>query len=304
MSNAMTNTYTPARRIGWPNLNAWLPLALLPSLVVACAWNWPAWAFMWALAFAIYAGLKWLTFAASPIARHTSTARVRDYLLLWPGMDADAFLDESRRVTRPAAAEILSAIAKLGVGVTLLTVSSRLTDVDPVLAGWMGASGVVMTLHFGLFHVISILWRLAGVEAVPLMHSPMLAHSLGDFWGARWNLAFRDVAHRFVFHPLHARVGSTAAMLAVFLVSGLVHDLVMSPAARGGWGLPTMYFLLQGAGVVIERSKFGRRVLKRHDILSRVFAGSVILAPLPLLLNRPFIDRVVVPMLLAWGANS
>ena len=44
---------------------AWLPLVTLPVAAVWLAAEWPSWVFMWVLAFSIYAGLKWLGFAAS-----------------------------------------------------------------------------------------------------------------------------------------------------------------------------------------------------------------------------------------------
>lgn len=43
-------------------LSAWLPLAVLPCAVGVFLSDWPSWVFMWALAFSIYAGLKWLSF--------------------------------------------------------------------------------------------------------------------------------------------------------------------------------------------------------------------------------------------------
>src|SRR4029077_16004410 len=90
--------------------------------------------------------------------------------------------------------------------------------------------------------------------------APLRSASLGEFWGKRWNLGFRQLAHELFFHPLHRRLGADAAGFLVFAVSGLIHDLVISLPARGGYGLPTLYFLLQGARMTIEHSRFGRRV--------------------------------------------
>src|SRR5690242_9799595 len=65
------------------SLRGWPPLLLLPVAVVLLAPpEWPRWAFMWALAFSIYAGCKWLTWrrtpaAAAPWWRHVG------YLFAW-----------------------------------------------------------------------------------------------------------------------------------------------------------------------------------------------------------------------------
>src|SRR5688572_19094628 len=93
-------------RSDWNQLQAWLPAIALPGAVVWPCSEWPSWALAWALAFSIYAGLKWLTFSLSRAAQHVSIWRSLDYLLLWPGMDAHAFL-ESTPVTAPRAWEWL-----------------------------------------------------------------------------------------------------------------------------------------------------------------------------------------------------
>ncbi len=85
--------------------------------------------------------------------------------------------------------------------------------------GWLGMLGLIFLLHFGLFHVLSCVWRSAGIQAVPLMNQPNRANSLAEFWGQRWNLAFRDLTHRYLFRPWQRRFGSTAALSISFLVS-------------------------------------------------------------------------------------
>jgi hypothetical protein len=68
--------------IGWP------PISILPLIAIASRNLLPAWAFMWILSFAIFVGLKWLSWwkARTRIA-HTAW-RSTAYLLAWPGMNA------------------------------------------------------------------------------------------------------------------------------------------------------------------------------------------------------------------------
>ena len=89
--------------------------------------------------------------------------------------------------------------------------------------------------------------------------------------------------------------------MAVFLVSGIVHDAVISIPARAGFGLPTLYFVIQGVGVLFERSRAGKGLGTRSGVTGRVFCAAVTLGPIFLLFHRPFVERVVVPMLAALG---
>jgi alginate O-acetyltransferase complex protein AlgI len=134
------------------------------------------------------------------------------------------------------------------------------------------------------------------------MQAPLLATSLSEFWGRRWNLAFRDLVHAYLFRPLAPRIGATYAMLAVFLASGIMHDLVITLPARGGWGGPTLYFLIQAAGALAERSRRGRRLGLGSGIVGRLFSGALLVLPLPLLFPAAFVERVVLPFLVALGA--
>jgi hypothetical protein len=164
-------------------------------------------------------------------------------------------------------------------------------------------TGVIFTLHFGTFHLMSLAWRRLGVDVTPIMRNPFKSTSLADFWGRRWNTAFHELAARFTFEPLRARVGASAAALVVFLVSGVVHELVISLPAGGGYGLPTGYFLLQGLGVAGERSRQGRRLGLGRGWRGRLFTALVAAGPAYWLFPLPFVHRVILPMLAAIGAR-
>src|SRR5262249_15836011 len=130
----------------------------------------------------------------------------------------------------------------------------------PWLAGWVGFLGMLLLLHFGSFHVLALFWQRRGVAAQPIMRSVLLARSPADFWGRRWNMGFHALMHDHVFRPLRHRLSIPGCTFISFTVSGIIHDLVISLPARGGYGLPTLYFLLQGLAVLGGRSGLGRRL--------------------------------------------
>ncbi len=286
-------------------LVGWLPLAVLPGLVVGfrAVWAKP-WIFMWALAFALFFSCKWLTLwraftRGAAIGLRGSLA----YLLLWPGMDVRPFTDEARPAERAAAGDWLAGLIKTGLGCAILWVGAPLAGATPMLAGWCGLVGLILLLHFGLFHLLALVWRSLGVPVEPIMNAPAAARSLSEFWSERWNRAFNGVVRIFLFRTTYRRIGVTGAMLLVFLASGLVHDLVIALPAGECYGLPTAYFLLQGFGVLIERSGPGRRLGLSRGVAGRLYMAAFTAGPVYwLLFPEPFIRKVINPFLEAIGA--
>jgi Membrane bound O-acyl transferase family len=283
------------------NWIGWLPLLLLPTIAVAFRQAMASWVLMWALAFALYFGCKWLTWWKCP-ALQTPIWRHWAYLIAWPGMDAKAFLDPQRRVAKPRLREWIEAVFKTCLGALLVWgITRKVPITHPLLAGWVGLFGCVFLLHFGTFHLLALGWQRFGVDAQPIMRTPILAKSLADFWGARWNSAFNLLVHKLVFRKLFRRIGPIGALLAVFLVSGIIHDFVISVPARAGYGLPTLYFLLQGFGLCLER--WNPKLGLFRGFAGRCFTVIVTAAPAVMLFHPPFINNVILPMLRAIGAT-
>jgi hypothetical protein len=273
-------------------------LFALPAASILFRDRMPAWVFMWALAFSIFAGLKWMTWWKARTRIEHTAARSLAYLAAWPGMDAETFLDPTRRPDRPPVKEWFWAASKTALGVALLWAVARgIPAEQSLLRGWIGLFGLIFLLHFGSFQLIALFWQTIGIDAEPIMAKPILSKSLAEFWGKRWNLGFRQLAHEYIFRPLQKRTGVAIAGLSVFVASGLIHDLVISLPARGGYGLPTAYFLLQGFGVLFERSPLAQRLGLRKELAGRVFALVVTAAPAFWLFHPPFVERVVLPFM-------
>jgi len=219
-------------------------------------------------------------------------------------MNAAEFFNREVSLPKPRMGEWAFAIAKTLLGCFLLGVIAKtVLPTHPLLAGWVGMIGVVFMLHFGLFHLLSLAWRRAGINAEPVMQNPLLAKSLADFWGGRWNTAFNELAFRFTFRPLRRWTTPTVATLAVFGLSGIIHELVISLPAHGGYGLPTLYFLAQGLGVITERSRWGRKLGLGRGVRGWGFTLLVTAGPVFWLFHPPFINHVILPMLTAIGAT-
>lgn len=286
-------------------LIGWLPLLVVPLILVSLRTHLADWVFMWIMAMGLYAGCKWLTFhKATRSGCRFTTGLAIGYLLCWVGMDPTAFARRNSLVTRPRVSEWLAALLAMGIGAALIWKGVRhVCTWHEDSAGWVGMIGIVLLLHFGLFRCLALAWMQAGVAVAPLMRAPLLATSLGNFWGVRWNTGFHTLAHDLVFRPLRTVVGAASAAMAVFLVSGLIHELVITLPARGGYGLPTGYFLVQGFGLAFERSSFGKALGLARGMRGRVFALVVVVAPAYWLFPPVFVRNIIQPMLRAIGAT-
>ena len=289
---------TPSRSRG--NWIGWTPLFILPVLTITFRAKLLPWVFMWLLAVAIFAGCKWQTWwearATGRIAGNWK--RSAAYFVLWPGMDASEFFDDVVEKRRIPSDEWIAASAKILSGITLIKFSAGAINFGhPILGGWAGMVGLVLILHFGIFNLLALAWQQAGVDVKPIMQKPLKSRALSELWGKRWNLGFRKLTHTWVFQPLSNRFGPVIATLGAFAASGLLHDLVISVPAGAGYGLPTAYFLVQGIGVIAERSKTGQRFGLGHGTRGWLWTALIAAGPVYALFHPWFVVRVIDPFL-------
>lgn len=244
------------------------------------------WVLMCALAGGLWSALKCFVFWNEGVGSDRSLI-----WFAWPGTDGCEFFRRATdQVNRP---DCHSGLLNLCCGAGLL-LWIGLVPMDRTVAAWIGMVGMVFVLHFGLFRIQASLMPAIGIHVSPIMRFPLLAKSLGDLWGNRWNLGFSVPARRYVFRPLVRRRGTAFALMGVFLVSGMLHEIVISIPAGGGYGLPTLYFLIQGLGCLVERKI-------RSEKFVRTFTFVVAITPVGLLFHPPFIHNVMLPFLEALG---
>ncbi|KAI5683754.1 hypothetical protein M9H77_04982 [Catharanthus roseus] len=133
------------------------------------------------------------------------------------------------------------------------------------------ASSILIGLTKILVALSSFIVRsLVGLELDPPSDEPYLSTSLQEFWGKRWNLTVTNTLRQTVYKPVRSictiplgkELAPLPAILAAFLVSGLMHELLFYyvTGANPTWEM-TVFFVLHGVCVVLE---FG---LKRAILL-------------------------------------
>ncbi|GFQ01688.1 long-chain-alcohol o-fatty-acyltransferase [Phtheirospermum japonicum] len=119
------------------------------------------------------------------------------------------------------------------------------------------------------------------VELEPQFDAPYLATSLQDFWGRRWNLMVSNILKPTVYGPVRSfsahwvsrKWAPIPALLATFLVSGLMHELVFYNIGRlRPTGEVMGFFVIHGVSLLVE------------IVVKNVFDGKFVL---PRIVSRP-----------------
>ncbi|KAL8255007.1 hypothetical protein R6Q59_033228 [Mikania micrantha] len=146
-------------------------------------------------------------------------------------------------------------------------------------------------IYFGFeigFAVTALLVKIIlgfGFEIKSHFNEPYLATSVQDLWGRRWNLMSSSILRVSVYNPMRAiwaptlgpLCGQVVAILATFVVSGLMHELMFlyMMRVRPTWEV-TCYFVVQGVCVAAE--VVAKKVVNGRFRLHRVVSGSITMA--------------------------
>lgn len=209
----------------------------------------------------------------------------------WLGMQPRLFARPRRGPLRGSRTLLARGAAHLAIGAALV-LAARLAWTSThsrLLATLLVLPGLSIGVHFGLCNLLAGTWKTLGVACDALFRAPLRSVSLAEFWGRRWNLAFSEMTAIAVYRPLSPRLGRGPALYASFLLSGLLHEMAISVPVRAGFGLPLLYFAIQGALVLAERAS--------ASSAGRIGTLAALVLPLPILFHRPFLEGIVWPLI-------
>ncbi len=217
-------------------------------------------------------GMKGLVYAEWADSRHLPAARYAVFSFFWFGMDPGSFQ------TRRAGLDWKGDVA---LGLLLMLLGT--------LGGWcvwamrwhhifLMFLPMSLGFHFGALRVLKGTLRAAGFPVRTLFPNLLEARGIGDFWSKRWNVGYSQMMQRIVGRPVQKALGESAGVMAVFLGSGVLHEIAITLPVRSGIGLPTLYFALHGGLTVWERRR-GRPIGKIPALLAVVLPMGLLFPP-------------------------
>ncbi|MFC5405344.1 wax synthase family protein [Cohnella soli] len=211
----------------------------------------------------------------------------------WIGMKPYVFAKRKAEPYRDAPKYMKMGIARLLLGLLLIILSSYSSIGTTALL----LTGISFAGHFGLLNIWAGAWRWAGFDCQQLFRNPVMAKSLNEFWSKRWNLAFSEMTTLSVYRPLLGIIGKNGAAFISFLFSGIMHELAISLPVRQSFGMPLLYFVIHGIGIVAERVLEGKGFfIASIPWLGRVWTFVWLVLPLPLLFNPSFLKAIMWPI--------
>ena len=218
----------------------------------------------------------------------------------WPGMKPSLFAEDKNPDHKEGRDLLLRGVLRLSTGVSLLVLAhfTWVWTTSKVLATIFALPGISLVLHFGIFNILAGVWRYIGVKTYVLFPAPLYATSLTEFWGRRWNLPLTEMTQRAVYWPLSGVFGKNIAAVAGFVCSGLLHELAISVPVQSGYGLPSLYFVLHGGLVIVERSYLSKAEwFVTRPWLGRLWTLLWLAAPMPMLFHPAFLRGVIWPII-------
>jgi hypothetical protein len=175
-------------------------------------------------------------------------------LTFWPSLqieDVGIRITGMRQRITVASIHLASGAMRLALGLALTAVGQLLGIADGSV--WLDSSLKAMEIYLlggGANDLMVAALGLAGYRGTDAFRYPILAHSVLDFW-SRYNVWIHRWLKRHIFEPIgRRRRRPVLGILAVFALSGLLHEYLFLPAAPDLLGWQSAFFGLHGLGAI------------------------------------------------------
>jgi hypothetical protein len=286
-------------------LSGWLMLMISIAIICIIFWHQSPIIKMLAIIATTFTGMKVVAVAEGYKGKKLGLT-FKQWVIFasgWAGMRAQPFETLGQSALPNAWPMIRFGISRVIAGLLLILFAHWLVSLplnhhlNYILISSVLLVGFSLILHFGLLSISAGMWRLSGANTYYLFRQPVKALSLTEFWSKRWNIAFSEMTSVAIFRPLKDKISSAGALMIAFAFSGLLHELALSVPVNSGYGLPLLYFIIQGLLVLTEKALINRKVMfLGHHIIARMWTLFWVIAPMPLLFHAQFIKQVVWPL--------
>ncbi len=228
-------------------------------------------------------GMKGLVYAEWAKTEKLTLSRYAVFSFLWFGMDPGTFRFKNPALRWKSDIAIGSLLTVIGLAGSWLIANLEWKNIIimfiPLSIGF----------HFGVLRILKGVLRYFGFPVRTLFPNPLETHGIADFWSRRWNIGYSQMMQRLVGRPIEAIAGKPAGVMAVFIGSGLLHEVAITLPVMSGFGLPTLYFTLHGLLTLLEK-KWNRPLGKIPTLIC-------VLLPLSWLFPQKFQTEVIAKCL-------
>ena len=219
------------------------------------------------------------------------------FALTWFGMNPGVFSRRTMNKKSQGIQLIRFGVSRILIGLLLCLAAyfiskSFTADVwTTILMTVCLLAGLSFILHFGILNINSGIWNVFGFGTYALFKDPFRSLSLAEFWGRRWNFAFSEMTSIAVHRPLKKFTNHKFATIVAFAFSGLLHELAISLPVNQGYGLPSLYFVIQAVALLLEK-----KIQLKSKTLKHIWVLFWLIVPIPLLFHQYFLEGIIWPM--------
>ncbi|XP_055816143.1 acyl-CoA--sterol O-acyltransferase 1-like [Solanum dulcamara] len=195
------------------------------------------------------------------------------------------FKTSSTNTTQKSKNSTLNLVTKIALLAILIRVYYNYkAHLHPNIVLFLYCFHIYFSLEIILTMVSTMIRVVSQVELAPPSDEPYKTSSLQDFWGKRWNLMVTNILHPTIYVPVRSMMADKIsrkwaplpAVLATFVVSGLMHELIFYNFGRlKPSGEVTCFFIIHGVALTVE-------IMTKKLLNGKVLVPKIISGPLTL----------------------